>query len=156
MANSRSASASARSKPAPSTRRAPRREPARPPLRVVRPDETAGSVGALGSSLAVCLFVTLLALAGLHAVLVQAQAGLDDLVVENSIRHERVDQLLAEVAHLDSPEGVAEQATAAGLVAAPEVVTIAPLAPGSLAPPPPDPFGRTTSLISRSGGDSSG
>ena len=75
--------------------------------------------------------------------------GLDlqTLVEENGVRRERVDQLLAEVAHLDSPEGVAEQADAAGLIAAPEVVTIAPLAPGALAAPSLDPFGSGISLI---------
>ena len=146
MVTSRNAGASARSGPSPSPRGAPRRAPA-PPLRVVRPSESVRSVGVLGSAIAVFLFVTLLALAGLHAALVQAQAGLDSLVEDNGVRREQVDQLLAAVAHLDSPEGVAEQAAAAGLVAAPEVVTIAPLAPGALAAPPIDPFGSSVSLV---------
>ena len=147
MATSRTAGASARSGPSPAPRRAPRRTPAPPPLRVVKPNDSARSVGMLGSALAVVLFATLLALAALHAALVQAQAGLDSLVEENGVRRERVDQLLAEVAHLDSPEGVAEQADAAGLIAAPEVVAIAPLAPGALAAPSLDPFGSGISLI---------
>ena len=146
MVTSRNAGASARSGPSPSPRGAPRRAPA-PPLRVVRPNESVRSVGVLGSAIAVFLFVTLLALAGLHAALVQAQAGLDSLVEENGVQRERVDRLLAVVAHLDSPEGVAEQAAAAGLVAAPEVVTIAPLAPGALAAPTLDPFGSGVSLV---------
>ena len=147
MVASRTAGSSARSGPSPSPRRAPHRAPARTPLRVVRSDESARSVGVLGSVITVFLFATLLTLAGLHAALVQAQAGLDTVVEENGVRRERVDHLLAEVAHLDSPEGVAEQAAAAGLVAAPEVVTIAPLAPGALAAPSPDPFGPSFSLV---------
>ena len=137
MVATRSAGSSARSgaSPRPATRRS-----RRAPLRVVRADEATRSVGALGSAIAVFLFVTLLGMAGLHAALVQAQAGLDDLIEQNAVRRERVDQLLAQVAHLDSPEGVAEQAAASGLVAAPEVVTIAPLPPGSLAAPSADPF----------------
>lgn len=147
MVASRAAGASARSGTAASPRRAPRRSPAPPPLRVVRSGESTRSVGLLGTAIAVFLFATLLALSGLHAVLVQAQSGLDQLVEDNGVRRARVDQLLAEVAHLDSPEGVAEQAAAAGLVPAPEVVTIAPLAPGALAAPPSDPFGPDLTLI---------
>ena len=147
MVANRTAEASARSNPVTAPRRAPRKAPVKPPLRVVRPDESARSVGALGSMIAVFLFLTLLALAGLHAMLVQAQAGLDSLIEENGVRRERVDQLLAEVAHLDSPEGVAEQAEAAGLIASPEVVTIAPLAPGALLEPSLDPFGPGRALI---------
>jgi hypothetical protein len=104
----------------------------------------------------VFLFGTLLGLAALHATLVQAQAGLDSIVTENADRRERVDALLAEMAHLDSPEGVAEQALAAGLVAAPEVVTIAPLAPGALAAPTASPFGPRGALVDTSSGVVSG
>lgn len=139
MAPTRAASASARTATAP--RRAPRRTPTSRPLEVVHPRNPPRSVGALGTAIGLFLFVTLLALAGLHAVLVQTQAGLDELGEQNALRRERIEQLVAEVAHLDSPEGVAEQAFASGLVAAPEVVTIAPLAPGALEPPPLDPFG---------------
>lgn len=146
MAPSRTVGASARTGSA----NAPRRAPVRPSLEVVGPAESTRSVGVFGTAIAVFLFATLLALASLHAMLVQAQAGLDELVEENSARRERVDQLLAEVAHLDSPEGVAEQASAAGLVAAPEVVTIAPIAPGGLAPPPANPFGPGRALVATS------
>lgn len=139
MPHSRAATPSTRSAGS-APRRSPRKSPARPSLRVVRSD-AARSVGVLGTTIALFLFATLLALAGLHAMLVQAQAGLDDLVRANADRHERIDQLLAEVAHLDSPEGVAEQARSAGLVAAPEVVTLAPIAPGALQPPLENPFG---------------
>lgn len=149
---SQAAGASARASAAPAQRRALRRAPASPPLRVVRSEETARSVGVFGTAIAVFLFGTLLGLAALHATLVQAQAGLDRIVAENGARRERVDELLAEVAHLDSPEGVAEQALAAGLVAAPEVVTIAPLAPGALDAPTASPFGPGTTLVDSSSG----
>ena len=153
---SRSAGASARTNAAPAPRRAPRRAPAPPRLSVVRAEETTRSVGLLGSAIAVFLFGTLLGLAALHATLVQAQAGLDSIVSENADRREQVDALLAEMAHLDSPEGVAEQALAAGLVAAPEVVTIAPLAPGALAAPTASPFGPRGALVDTSSGVVSG
>lgn len=140
----RSASAAARSTTA---RRAAR--PATParPLRVVKPTRTSRSVGALGTFVALALFATLLALAALHAALVQTQAGLDELVTENAARRERVDELLAEIAHLDSPAGVAEQARSAGLVAVPEIGSIAPIRPGALAPPGPDPFGLRAAVL---------
>ena len=155
MVATRAAGASARPRPSPGPRREPRQAPRPAPLRVVGPDVSSPSVGALGSAIAAFLFATLLALAGLHAALVQAQAGLDDVVEQNGVRRDRVDELLAEVAHLDSPEGVAEQARGAGLLAAPEVVTIAPLAPGALAAPPPDPFGPAP-LVPTAGAEGTG
>ena len=51
------------------------------------------------------LFVVSLALAGLHAVLVENQDNLDELFAQNSVRQERLDALKAELAYLDSPEG---------------------------------------------------
>jgi dihydrodipicolinate synthase/N-acetylneuraminate lyase len=154
MAGTPTARAAPRSGSADSARRATRHIPDRPGLEVVGAEDSTRSVGLLGTAIAAFLFATLLAMAGLHAALVQAQAGLDSLVDENAARQERVDQLLAAVAHLDSPEGVAEQAAAAGLLAAPEVVTIAPLAPGALAPPPPNPFGLGSGLVVTAGGAS--
>ena len=94
-----------------------------------------------GTMIAVCIFVGFLILAGLHAVLVQNQAELDDLITGNQKRQEQINQLLADIAYLDSPEGAAEQAAAAGLVPAAEVVTLGPVSPGVLLPPGPDPFG---------------
>lgn len=99
------------------------------------------SLGDVGSLLTICLFLGCLFLAVLHAVLVQNQARLDDLVNQNQQRQEQVDLLLAEIAYLDSPEGVAEQASSVGLVPAAEVVTLAPVRPGALSAPLSDPFG---------------
>ena len=124
---------------APAPKQAPQRRTA--PLRVVQPQEGTRSVGALGTVAVLFLFATLLGLAGLHAVLVQNQAALDALLAQNQARQEQVDQLLADVAHLDSPEGVAEQVAGNGLVAANDVVTLAAIGPGTLAAPLSDPFG---------------
>lgn len=98
-------------------------------------------MGSFGTFAALLLFLALLGLAGLHAVLVQNQAELDDLVSANRARQERVDDLQGRIAILDSPAGVGEQAVGAGLVLAPEVVTLSPVAAGILGLPGPDPFG---------------
>jgi len=98
------------------------------------------SVGDVITLLAFCLFLGLMILAGLHAFLVQNQARLDDLIAENQDRQERIEQLLAEIAYLDSPEGVAEQAASVGLVPAAEIITLVPLASGALPGPEADPF----------------
>lgn len=108
---------------------------------LTRPARRHRSLGDVGTVLTICLFVGCLFLAVLHAVLVQNQAHLDNLIEENQLRQERVDQLLAEIAYLDSPEGVAENALKAGLLPAAEVVTLAPLGAGELPAPSPDPFG---------------
>ncbi|MCY4069029.1 MAG: hypothetical protein OXE79_07990 [Acidimicrobiaceae bacterium] len=107
----------------------------------------------LGGSATVALFslfAACLALAALHAVLVENQASLDDLVQQNQLSRERLHQLQAEVAHLDSPEGLTVQAQAAGLVPAAELVVLAPLAPGRLLPPGDDPFGLAASGVLQS------
>ena len=98
------------------------------------------SIGDIGTLLALGLFAVCLALAALHAVLVGNQASLDDLIERNQQRQERVDQLHAEIAYLDSPEGLAEQARSAGLVPAAALVVINPIGPGLLPPPAADPF----------------
>ena len=86
------------------------------------------------------MFAVCLALAALHAVLVENQASLDDLIQHNQQRRERIDQLQAEIAYLDSPEGLAEHAHSVGLVPAAELVVLTPLGPGLLPPPATDPF----------------
>lgn len=111
-------------------------------LRVAKAPTTARrSIGDVGTLLAFGLFVVCLALAALHAVLVQNQAALDDLIGLNELRQDQVDQLQAEIAYLDSPEGLAGQALSAGLVPAAELVTLTPVGPGLLPAPPADPFG---------------
>lgn len=98
------------------------------------------SIGDIGTFCALGLFAVCLALAALHAVLVENQDSLDDLIEQNQLRQERIDQLQAEVAYLDSPEGLAEQAQSVGLVPAAELVVIPPVGSGLLDPPGGDPF----------------
>ncbi len=86
------------------------------------------------------MFAVCLALAALHAVLVENQASLDDLIERNELSRERIDQLQAEIAFLDSPEGLAEHAYSVGLVPAAELVPLTPVGPGQLQPPVTDPF----------------
>ncbi len=117
----------------------PKPKPAK--LKAVPKARPRRSVGSFATFAALVLFLALLGLAGLHAVLVQNQAELDDLVSANRARGERVDELLGRIAILDSPAGVADQAVRAGLVLAPEVVTLSPVAAGVLGPSGPDPFG---------------
>lgn len=98
------------------------------------------SISDVGTLLALGLFVACLALAALHAVLVENQASLDNLIEQNQQRQEHIDTLQAEIAYLDSPEGLADQADSAGLVPAAELVVLRTVAPGLLAPPADDPF----------------
>lgn len=98
------------------------------------------SLGDAGTLLALCLFMGCLSLAALHAVMVQNQARLDDLQASNQNRQELIDRLLAEIAYLDSPEGVEMNAVEAGLVLAAEVVTLTPVAQDLLPAPSSDPF----------------
>ena len=90
--------------------------------------------------LALGLFGVCLALAALHAVLVENQATLDDLLERNQQRYERIDKLQAEIAYLDSPEGLADQAHSAGLVPSAELAVLTPIGPDKLPPPGDDPF----------------
>ena len=111
-------------------------------LRVAAPPvRTRRSIADVGTLLAFGLFVLCLGLAALHAVLVENQAELDELSEQNGIRRQRIDQLQAEIADLDSPEGLERHARAAGLVAAAEIVTLVPVSPDRLLPPGVDPFG---------------
>lgn len=122
----------------------PKPKPAKPKqakLKAVPEAQPRRSAGSFGTFAALLLFLALLGLAGLHAVLVQNQAELDDLVSANHARQHRVDELTGRLAILDSPAGVADQAVGAGLVLAPEVVTLSPVAAGVLGLPGPDPFG---------------
>ena len=96
--------------------------------------------GTAASLLALGLFGVCLALAALHAVLVENQATLDDLLERNQQRYERIDKLQAEIAYLDSPEGLADQAHSAGLVPSAELAVLTPIGPDQLPPPEDDPF----------------
>ena len=98
------------------------------------------SITDVGTGLALGMFAVCLALAALHAVLVENQATLDDLIEHNQQSRERIDQLQAEIAFLDSPEGLSEHAHSVGLVPAAELVLLTPVGPGQLKPPATDPF----------------
>ena len=120
---------------------APQSERPSPDLKVARsPVAARRSIGGIGTLLALGLFAVCLALAALHAVLVENQASLDDLIESNQQRYEQIDQLQAEIAYLDSPEGLAEQANLAGLVPAAGLVVLTPVGPDRLPPPDADPF----------------
>lgn len=81
------------------------------------------------------------AVAGLFASDIETQAEIDALKREIVELQETRMRALAQRAWYDSPEGLAETATTAGLVPAPEVARLVPLAPGQLAPPnDTDPF----------------
>ena len=128
------------------TQRAPGTPAARPErksreLKVAEaPAAARRSISDVGTLLALGMFAVCLALAALHAVLVENQASLDDLIEHNQQRREQIDQLQAEIAYLDSPEGLAEHAHSVGLVPAAELVVLTPLGPGLLPPPATDPF----------------
>ena len=98
------------------------------------------SITDVGTLLALGMFAVCLALAALHAVLVENQATLDDLIEHNQQSRERIDQLQAEIAFLDSPEGLSEHARSVGLVPAAELVLLTPVGPGQLQPPATDAF----------------
>ena len=117
-----------------------------PDLKVARsPTAARRSIGGIGTLVLLGLFAMCLALAALHAVLVENQATLDDLIEHNQQRHQRIDQLQAEIAYLDSPEGLADQAHSAGLVPAAELVVLTPIGPDRLLPPGTDPFALASS-----------
>ena len=132
--------------PTPARRTAPR--PARTAqqrpanLRVVRPDHRVRVVGTMGTAVVITFFVVLFAIAGLHAVLVQTQARIDAQRSANAEIQLALDEVRATLAFIDSPEGLETWARQAGLVQAPEVLTLGRIAPGALPPPPSaDPFG---------------
>lgn len=125
---------------------APAPQRASPDLKVARsPTAARRSIGNIGTVVLLGLFAMCLALAALHAVLVENQGTLDDLIEHNQQRHERIDQLQAEIAYLDSPEGLADQADSAGLVPAAELVVLTPVGPDGLPPPRTDPFALASS-----------
>ncbi len=128
--------------PARSTARPLRRPATRPaPLEVVRPDGRARTIGAMGTLVVLLVFITLFAVAGLHAVLAQTQAQIDAIHAENSASEVERDRLKAAQASLDSPEGLEELAMGAGLVLATDVVMLSPIPAGTLsAPESADPF----------------
>lgn len=103
-------------------------------------------VGALGTAVVVTFFGVLFAIAGLHAVLVQTQAQIDAQRATNAAVQEQLDEVVAHLAWIDTPEGLEHWARTSGLIEAPEVVSLAPIPAGTLAAPAPgDPFAGSTS-----------
>ena len=95
----------------------------------------------LGTSVVVALFAVLFVVAALHAVLVQTQAQIDAQRAANAAVQAELAAVTADLARVDSPEGLEQWAIDAGLVLAPEVVILSPVVPGTLAPPiSGDPF----------------
>lgn len=102
---------------APRTERAPRR----PDLRVVRPARHLRT-GLVGGLLVSIVFVTLFLLAAMQAVLVQGQLHLDQLQGDVAQREQDRDRLELQVNTLESPDRLAQAATALGMVPAPQVM----------------------------------
>lgn len=125
----------------PARRPAAKPTPTRADLRVVRADERARTVGTISTLVASFFFIVLFALAGLHAVVVQTQAELDEVNADINALEELKVMRLADLAWADSAVGLETTALAAGLVPAGETVILTPVAPGALAPPgTDDPF----------------
>ncbi|MEM9465849.1 MAG: hypothetical protein AAGA90_10780 [Actinomycetota bacterium] len=126
----------------PAARPARQAQPRRADLRVVRPDRRVIVVGALGTAVIITFFGVLFAIAGLHAVLVQTQAQIDAQRAANAEVQEQLDDVVAQLAWIDTPEGLEHWARTSGLIEAPEVISLAPLPVGALpAPGAADPFG---------------
>lgn len=133
----------AATQPARRTAARPAREaqPQRAKLRVVRPDHRIRVVGLLGTSVVVTFFGVLFVVAALHALLVQTQAQIDAQRATNAVIQADLAVVSADLARIDSPEGLEQWALDAGLVPAPEVVILSLVEPGTLAPPTSgDPF----------------
>lgn len=120
---------------------APKSTPKKADLRVVRAEERARTVGAISSIVASFFFVVLFALAGLHAVVVQTQAELDEVNADITRLEELRVMRIADLAWAGSAVGLETTALAAGLVPAAEPAILTPVPPGGLAEPEfADPF----------------
>jgi hypothetical protein len=124
------------------TRRADQKvAPKRADLKIVRTEDRVRTVGAISTAVASFFFVVLFALAGLHAVVVQTQADLDEVNADITSLEERRVVRQADLAWADSAVGLEVTALAAGLVPAGDTVILAPLPPGELTQPKSiDPF----------------
>lgn len=120
---------------------APKPTPKKVDLRVVRAEERVRTVGAISSIVASFFFIVLFALAGLHAVVVQTQAELDEVNADITRLEELRVVRIADLAWAGSAVGLETTALAAGLVPAAEPVIVTPVPPGGLAEPEfTDPF----------------
>lgn len=136
---SRRTSQTARTAPRPTPKTA-----ARPNLRVAPAKPAAAKKDRIWPALTVVTSLAVViafAVAGLFASDIQTQSEIDGIQHEiEELREARIN-VLAQRAWHDSPEGLAETATRAGLVPAPEVVLLTRLPSGLLAPPEgADPF----------------
>ncbi|MDG2027379.1 MAG: hypothetical protein P8J50_09735 [Acidimicrobiales bacterium] len=127
---------------APKRSTAPRKAAAaQPRLRVVRHDERVRTVGTISTMVAAFFFVVMLALAGLHAIVVQTQADLDGVNDQIADLETGRVHALAELAWAESAAGLSEVAAAAGYVPAADHEHLALVAPAALeAPVTVDPF----------------
>jgi cell division protein FtsL len=115
--------------PAPAPRPRPTARPTH--LRVVGPSERGRrrlSPG-LAVLLSAALFVTLLAVAVSHTVLVQGQVRLDALDAQLVTEQARYQELRTEVARLESPDRIVAAAEAQGMVIPDDLVYLQPSAP---------------------------
>jgi cell division protein FtsL len=113
--------------------RAPRPRPAERPnhLRVVAPSDRARRRLTPGMAvlLTAALFVTLLAVAVSHTVLVQGQVRLDDLDAQLVEEQARYQQLRTQVAELESPTRIVQAANEMGMVTPDDLQYLQPPAP---------------------------
>ena len=132
----------------PAARAAPRLPPETAPfgarLREASTEPTVPTRERIGPALTLVtslVIVIAFVVAGLFASDIQTQAEIDDIKREiEELRETRIN-VLAQRAWYDSPEGLAETAASAGLVPAPDVALLVPVAPGFLLPPNEiDPF----------------
>lgn len=124
-------SAPARQRPAPRPTPPVKRAPARPELRVVRPEELreaerARTVRQLVATAAVIGALCLFGVVVFHVLLTQNQFRLDKLQEQSLERQAEYDRLRLEVAQLESPERVIAAAQALGMVTPPKVTYLAP------------------------------
>jgi len=126
---------SAPAQPATDPARRPKRsERARSALTVVEPEARRRWVGVIGPIAVASLFGVLLAMAGLQALIVQGQTGLDRLDRELAEAGARHDRLLLSLAELESPDRVVAEARRLGMVDAPVVVYLTPTRPAAMPP----------------------
>ena len=117
--------------------RAPRPRPAERPnprpnhLRVVAPSDRARRrlTPGLAVLLSAALFVTLLAVAVSHTMLVQGQVRLDDLDAQLVEEQARYQELRTEVAELESPTRIVQAANDMGMVTPDDLQYLQPPAP---------------------------
>lgn len=111
--------------PVPSPRRSREEAPEeRPELRVVPEPRPRRGVGVVVFLAGVALFASLFGLAVFHAMLVQSQSTLDDLDSEITAARARSEELRLDIAELESPDRILDEARDQGMVPASDVVVL--------------------------------